>query len=181
MDEEDIIKKIKEYKNNGNIKYQNKEYLGCKEDYQQALYLLLQLKKESIKQINDVLNNNNNLKELEIVLYSNFAAVHLKLFEYHAVVEYCTKVLEEIEDPNHMKCLYRRAIAYKELGQIDKARKDINRGLDIDQNEKEFNKLKDEIVIQFKLKKDEYFTSTFSSLCTLYDDSDIDDDNEITK
>jgi len=170
MDEEDIIKKIKEYKTNGNVKYQNKEYIGCKEDYQQALYLLLQLKKESIKQINDIFNN---LKELETVLYSNLAAVHLKLFEYHAVVECCTKVLEEIEDPKHMKCLYRRAIAYKELGQIDKARKDINRGLDIDQNEKEFNKLKDEIVTQFKLKKDEYFTSTFSSLCTLYD-SDID-------
>lgn len=167
---ESIIKIIEQCKNDGNLKYTDKEYIGSKKKYKEALDLLLQYKEEE--------KNNtiviSKIKELEQIIYSNLAVVHLKLFEYHAVVECCTKVLEEM-DPKHMKCLYRRATAYKELGQIDKARKDIHCGLDIDENEKELNRLKDEIITQFKSKKDEYLTSTFSSLCNIHDS---DDDNE---
>lgn len=61
--------------------------------------------------------------ELRIASLSNLAACRMKVGQFHLVTECCSKVLKD--DPNHVKCLFRRGQAYVELNDFDLAKSDL--------------------------------------------------------
>lgn len=71
-------------------------------------------------------------KILKISCNLNNAACKLKLKDYEEAVKICTKVLD-IDDKN-IKALYRRANAYINLVELELAKTDIKKALEIDPN-----------------------------------------------
>ena len=82
-------------------------------------------------------------RQLRWQCYSNMAACQLKFNSYNFVIENCTKALAL--DPNNVKCLYRRAQAYMQSGDLTKAHADLIRGLGIDPQSASLNELKRKI------------------------------------
>ncbi|KAK0053822.1 peptidyl-prolyl cis-trans isomerase FKBP5 [Biomphalaria pfeifferi] len=68
------------------------------------------------------------------ICYLNLAACHSKMANYENVISSCTKALAV--DADNVKGLYRRAQAYKAIGQIDKARLDLKQALKIEPQNK---------------------------------------------
>ena len=83
---------------------------------------------------------NQEYRQLRCQCYSNIAACQLKFNSYRFVIENCTKALAI--DPNHVKCLYRRAEARMLLGNIAEAQEDIKRGLAVSPKSMSFHELK---------------------------------------
>ena len=62
--------------------------------------------------------------------YLNISACQLKSERFEYAAKNCTKALEI--DPENVKALYRRSIAFTELNELENAKKDIEMGLKID-------------------------------------------------
>jgi len=79
-------------------------------------------KKNYVEAINDfesVLNiDNKNIKALH-----NIAHIKLIISEFHEAIEYLTKII--CIDREHSKSYLKRGIAYREIGEIEKADKDL--------------------------------------------------------
>lgn len=71
-------------------------------------------------------------KVLKVSCNLNNAACKLKLKNYKEAEKLCTKVLEV--DGKNVKALYRRAQAYINLVELELAKKDIKKALEIDPN-----------------------------------------------
>lgn len=61
---------------------------------------------------------------LRVMLCNNIASCHLQCKNYCHVIEMCNKVL--FLEPNNVKALFRRAVAYMETQEFDQAKKDFN-------------------------------------------------------
>lgn len=72
-------------------------------------------------------NDEQELKNLKIVLYNNIAICCIKVGKYKQALEPTTKILhlEEIEDKQKAKALYRRGLAYHHLKNPDMALTDL--------------------------------------------------------
>jgi len=64
-----------------------------------------------------------NIDNLRLALYNNMAMCHLKQENYQHVVTLCTKILDK--DENNVKALYRRGVAYGNMGDNEKAVADL--------------------------------------------------------
>ncbi|KAG5321312.1 FKBP4 isomerase, partial [Pseudoatta argentina] len=64
-----------------------------------------------------------NINNLRLALYNNMAICQLKRKNYQHVVTLCTKVLNK--DENNVKALYRRGVAYGNMGDNEKATIDL--------------------------------------------------------
>ncbi|XP_011646463.1 peptidyl-prolyl cis-trans isomerase FKBP4 [Pogonomyrmex barbatus] len=64
-----------------------------------------------------------NINDLRLALYNNMAICHLKQKNYQHVLTLCTKVLDK--DGNNVKALYRRGMAYGNMGDNEKAVADL--------------------------------------------------------
>ncbi|KYN21564.1 PREDICTED: 70 kDa peptidyl-prolyl isomerase-like [Trachymyrmex cornetzi] len=64
-----------------------------------------------------------NINNLRLALYNNMAICQLKRKNYQHVVTLCTKVLNK--DENNVKALYRRGVAYGNMGDNEKATTDL--------------------------------------------------------
>lgn len=104
-------------------------------------------------------------KTLKIALQVNQAAVNLKLKDYTAVKECCSKALE-LESQN-IKALFRRAQAFVALGDIDDAEKDLKKIIEIDPQNRdaraEFKKVKAAQKEAFK-KESKIYGNMFSRM-----------------
>ena len=98
------------------------------------------------------LNEENKKKifELKSVLYLNIAACQLKYpHNAHYVITNCTKCLEI--DAHNVKALFRRAIGYAEINEVDKAIEDLSEVLKIEAK----NKVVEEKLRELENKKRE--------------------------
>ncbi|XP_041970026.1 atlastin-like [Aricia agestis] len=74
------------------------------------------------------------IKDLKMKLYNNLAHCQLQFQEYGAALELCSRALSQ--DPDNLKALYRRSIAYSGLHMYEEAWGDIQHALAIDPNDK---------------------------------------------
>ena len=106
------------------------------------------------------------VKELKHTAYSNMAACHLSLKEYQKVIDKSKLALEIKENP---KLLYRRALSYIETGDIDNAKKDLDRISELiplsQEIEEAYKKLesKSQIILQKEKKKYKGFFDKLNS------------------
>lgn len=70
----------------------------------------------------------------QITLYNNLAHIQLKYGEYSAAQDLCNRVLKY--EPENLKALYRRGLAYAGLHLYEDAWKDIQIVLQLDPNNK---------------------------------------------
>eukprot|EP01121_Diplochlamys_sp_Union-15-3_P013706 TRINITY_DN4290_c0_g2_i2.p1 TRINITY_DN4290_c0_g2~~TRINITY_DN4290_c0_g2_i2.p1 ORF type:complete len:417 (-),score=91.15 TRINITY_DN4290_c0_g2_i2:82-1332(-) len=130
-------------KEQGNELFKNQLYQRAIAKYDKAIDLMAyehNLKDDEKKKAQD----------LKIPCQNNLAMVYLKLKNYKKVIETCQKVLET--EPNNVKALYRRGVAYSESGDWNQANDDFTKALEIDKDnvdvKREFLKLKNKMKLQ---------------------------------
>ena len=150
-----------EHKNEANQMFKSNLFITAFYRYQTAIrYLIIaqQLDKSEHdhekKEENEesTLNEENKKKifELKSVLYLNIAACQLKYpHNAHYVITNCTKCLEI--DAHNVKALFRRAIGYAEINEVDKAIEDLSEVLKIEAK----NKVVEEKLRELENKKRE--------------------------
>ena len=94
------------------------------------------------------------INSLKLPVYLNIAACQIKLKQYENAIKNCTKALE-IEDKN-VKALYRRCVALTEINEFERAWKDAEDGLSIEENNKAIKKQLLKIEKDWKGKTAEY-------------------------
>jgi len=62
--------------------------------------------------------------DIEIPVCLNMGLCYLRLGKNHEAIYYCTQALEKDYQPNE-KALYRRGVAYMNIGELKKARDDL--------------------------------------------------------
>ena len=63
--------------------------------------------------------------EIELPVCLNLAFCYLKLQMYHYCIKYCCQVLDK--DSENDKALFRRGVAYMNVGELNKASEDLTR------------------------------------------------------
>ncbi|KAJ8930913.1 hypothetical protein NQ314_016237 [Rhamnusium bicolor] len=128
LDEEERIQLIPKLKEQGNEEYKNKNYAKAADLYAKAVGMLEQL---MIKEKpHDVEWNDLNNQKNPILL--NFAQCKLSEGDYYAVIEHCTTVLNS--DKDNVKAYFRRAKAHVGAWNVDEARKDFNKVMELDKS-----------------------------------------------
>eukprot|EP01027_Heterolobosea_sp_BB2_P020451 GEZU01029177.1.p1 GENE.GEZU01029177.1~~GEZU01029177.1.p1 ORF type:complete len:315 (-),score=151.96 GEZU01029177.1:99-1043(-) len=105
------------------------------------------------------------LKEGNLVCLLNAAMCHLKLKEYKNAIESCTKALKI--DPNSVKALYRRGVAYSDSAEYELAEKDFKQALEVSPGNKEVLQAQAELkkrVAQYRSKEAKMFKNMFEKL-----------------
>ncbi|KYM97529.1 PREDICTED: peptidyl-prolyl cis-trans isomerase FKBP4-like [Cyphomyrmex costatus] len=109
------------YKEKGTVLFKDSRIIDAFRRFSKACKLLITLEPIADLELNKQLEYNiNNLK---LALYNNMAICQLKQKNYQHVVTLCTKVLNK--DKNNVKALYRRGVAYGNIGDNEKAIADL--------------------------------------------------------
>ena len=69
------------------------------------------------------------IREIEIPVCLNLSLSYLKCEHHHYSIKYASQVLEKEE--NNEKAYYRRGRAYMMIGELNKAKQDLNRALEL--------------------------------------------------
>ncbi|XP_049847788.1 tetratricopeptide repeat protein 1-like [Schistocerca gregaria] len=101
-----------EYKQAGNEFYTNKNYENAIQKYTEALEVA------------------PKMSTIRSVILSNRAACHVVLADWDSVIKDTTAAIKI--DPNHLKSLARRALAYEEQSKFQEAIDDINKLIQLD-------------------------------------------------
>jgi FK506-binding protein 4/5 len=89
--------------------------------FSKALKLLITI----IPVENDIVTvQRDDVLSLRVLLCNNIASCHLRYKNYSHVIEMCNKVL--FLEPNNVKALFRRAVAYMETQEFDQAKEDLH-------------------------------------------------------
>ena len=152
------------HKNEANKLFKNNFIITAFYRYQKAIrYLIIaqqldkydhdheQRKKNEESKLND--ENKKKIFELKSILYLNIAACQLKYpnnSEY--VIKNCTNCLEI--DANNVKALFRRALGYLEIDELDKANSDLTNALKIEPHNKAVVEKLESIKESIKMKND---------------------------
>jgi len=67
--------------------------------------------------------------EVEVPVCLNLGLCYLKLGHNHHAINYCSQALEKDED--NEKALYRRGLAYMNVGELNRAQRDLSRANDL--------------------------------------------------
>ncbi|GAB2249057.1 hypothetical protein Droror1_Dr00012416, partial [Drosera rotundifolia] len=147
------IEMAEKKKEEGNALFKAGEYVKASQRYEKGAKL-----SESVSN-----EEKNQSKALKISCKLNNAACKLKLKDFKQVEKLCTKVLEL--DSRNVKAFYRRAQAYIQLFELEKAEIDIRKALEIEPDNREvklkYKALKDKV--KECNKKDAKFYSTIFS------------------
>eukprot|EP01018_Ginkgo_biloba_P035431 Gb_20152 [translate_table: standard] len=116
LDASVFLKRAHELKEEGNKRFQSRDYVGALEQYEQALKLTPRTHPD------------------RAVFHSNRAAclMQMKPIQYESVVNECTRALEV--HPRFSRALFRRARAYEGMGKLDLAMQDVQTLLQADSN-----------------------------------------------
>jgi peptidylprolyl isomerase len=101
----------------------------------------------------DVNETSRELKQLKVQLYSNLAICDLKAEDWSSAIHNCSEALKI--EKNNIKLLYRRASARLSYGILDDALEDVQKGLEIDANNKDLKQLQQKIKARAKAEKQE--------------------------
>jgi tetratricopeptide (TPR) repeat protein len=123
------------------------------------------------------LNKNNTgdeqVKALLVTLQNNLSMVFFKQNKMKVSRDVATKSLKI--EPKNVKALYRRSMAHRKMGDLEKARDDLKEALKYEPNNaavrKEFLAVKKELVT-FKEKQKKALAGAFSSGSSLYEDKE---------
>lgn len=136
LTEEEQIAQIPILKEAGNALFKEKNYLEASKKYEEALGYLenLMLKEKP----NDVEWNELNEKKIPILL--NYSLCKFNLNEFYSCIEHCNTILET--QTNNVKALFRRAKAYAAIWNLNNAKEDFKKCLELDSTlTNEVNKL----------------------------------------
>lgn len=75
------------------------------------------------------------IQDVEIPISSNLTLCYLKEKDYHSVIKYADKLLEM--NPENVKILYRRGMAYTNLMEFEKAKSDLTKANKIEPSNKQ--------------------------------------------
>lgn len=144
------------HKNDANILYKNKLIRTSFQRYRKAIQFLIiaqqissdektnylrfkTLNEETYSSKSSDQELDNKISELKSQIYSNIAACQLKSGNFDGVVKNCTNCLE-VGDKNNSKALFRRAQAYINLQEFDKAILDLKLAIFTDGSNQELRK-----------------------------------------
>ena len=115
---------------NGNICVKNQDFTRALKHYSKALFGLKMIfdgdkqaffdsGKDAVKYI----------AEIEIPTCLNLSYCYLKTEEYHYAIKYAKQVLDN--DSENVKAYYRRGVAYTKIGEVARAKEDLNTALEL--------------------------------------------------
>lgn len=130
MDTEQKLKLIPKLKEKGNILYQNKKYEKAIEKYDLALTFIDQLQLREKPRDTEW----NHLNSMKLPFHLNIAQCKLCLNDFYAAIEHCNSVLQN--DRDNIKALFRRGKAHMNVWNIQEAREDLKRVLQLDATQK---------------------------------------------
>ncbi|XP_018566570.2 AH receptor-interacting protein [Anoplophora glabripennis] len=128
LEENEKIELIPKLKEQGNEEYKNKNYGKAAELYAKAVGMLEQLMLK--EKPHDIEWNELNDQKNPILL--NYAQCKLFEGDYYAVIEHCTTVLKT--DKDNVKAYFRRAKAHVKAWNIEEAKNDFNKVMEIDKS-----------------------------------------------
>jgi len=110
---------------------------------------------------------NTEATALKTVISNNMAAAYMKTGKYDKAIKSCTEVLQS--DSRNVKALFRRGKAYMEIGELEKAEKDLQDAEAIDPHDKALKKerstLKEKMKQQEK-KQQHFYRQMFERMNT---------------
>ena len=112
MNDEERIKVTLKLKEDGNLKFKNKEFKEA-----EGLY------REAISHLNVVQIDNSEIKNLKKTIFLNIAVVWNKSESWKEAIAAATQSLSY--DPDNAKALYLRGIAYRNIEQYDESIYDL--------------------------------------------------------
>lgn len=139
MNSETVLANALSSKEVGNEHFRNQRYLEAVECYSHALLECPQDHK------------------FRVIFLKNRAACYLKLKQFNSAMDDCTQALQI--DPDDVKALYRRALAYEASGNLTEAFTDLKYLLSVDPRNKEATELARKLTITMK-KQHEILQST---------------------
>ena len=139
MNSEAVLANALSNKEVGNEHFKNQRYLEAAECYSHALLDCPQDHK------------------FRVTFLKNRAACYLKLKQFTSALDDCTQALQI--DPDDVKALYRRALAYEASGNLTEAFNDLKYLLSVDPRNKEATELARQLTITMK-KQHEILQST---------------------
>eukprot|EP00771_Trimastix_marina_P001703 gnl/Trimastix_PCT/2794.p1 GENE.gnl/Trimastix_PCT/2794~~gnl/Trimastix_PCT/2794.p1 ORF type:complete len:205 (-),score=41.46 gnl/Trimastix_PCT/2794:80-664(-) len=110
------------------------------------------------------------VKDLKIRLHSNLAACYLALKNYARCIENAEEVLRL--EPNNVKAIYRKGSAYLEMNELDRARTELRRAIEMSPRSQEIRRKYDAIAVrerELHAKQRQQFAGMFSR-GSLYED-----------
>ncbi|XP_018301096.1 peptidyl-prolyl cis-trans isomerase FKBP4 [Mycetomoellerius zeteki] len=109
------------YKGRGTELFEDSRIIDAFRRFSKACKLLITLEPIADLKLDKQLEYNIN--NLRLALYNNMAICQLKRKNYQHVITLCTKVLNK--DENNVKALYRRGVAYGNIGDNENATADL--------------------------------------------------------
>lgn len=125
LDFRTIMNEAEKIRCTGNRLFKEEKYELAKAKYEKVLREFNHVNPQDDKEGKEFLNTRN-------MLHLNVAACYLKMGECRKSIETCEKVLDA--HPAHVKALYRRGMAYMELGDFEEARNDFNMMIKVDKS-----------------------------------------------
>jgi tetratricopeptide (TPR) repeat protein len=101
-------------KDSGNTKFKAGDFLGAIEDWKAAI------------------EANDGPGAFAVTCSSNIAMAYAKQSDWQNVYKYASEAIDG--DGNHVKSLFRRGVALRNLGRIDEAKSDLKRALQLEEN-----------------------------------------------
>ena len=163
----DIIIKATSNKEEGNGHFKTGDLAKAVRSYRKGTNLLKPLNKNN--------TGDEQVKALLVTLQNNLSMVFFKQNKMKVSRDIATKSLKI--DPKNVKALYRRSMAHRKMGDLEKARDDLKEALKHEPNNtavrKEFVAVKKELVT-FKEKQKKALAGAFSSGsgASLYEDKE---------
>ena len=70
------------------------------------------------------------IKEIEVTCCTNLALCYNKMEQYHHAIKFASQAIEK--DPENKKALFRMGIAYTQIGELEKARENLNKVVELE-------------------------------------------------
>ena len=70
------------------------------------------------------------IREIEVTCCTNLAHCYNKMEDYHLAIKFASQALDK--DPENKKALFRKGFAYKQIGELEKAREALNLIVELD-------------------------------------------------
>lgn len=125
LDFQGVMDEAEKIRTTGNRLFKEGKFELAKAKYEKVLREFNHVNPQDDEEGKVFLNTRN-------LLNLNVAACHLKLGECRKSIETCNKILEA--NPAHVKALYRRGMAYMEVGDFEEARSDFEMMLKVDKS-----------------------------------------------